>query len=799
MKHLPAFKATIFAVAGIVVGKEFPQYQFFFLAVGLCLLAASSGWFFLRRRRVSAVVAAGIYATLSFAFAFHMSTSTSSLSSTGISDCVCFAGTVEESPRDTSASIVLNNCYGYDRGWKRIEGELVLTPKFKTQFRTDDRIAFVGKTGTISEARNPGEFDLKSYYALSGIVGRVYLQKESNILCVYHGRGFSVHRSVVEPVRDFMRDKIKMFMKDDEAELAKAMIIGERAGIDRQINEQFVNTGTIHILSVSGLHIGFLTGMLMMMASLLRVPRRLRFFVIAPLLVLYAFVVGMAPSITRAVIMAIVVLFGLFLQRRTQILNSLGFAALVILTFRPSQFFSPGFQLSFAAVMSITFFYERILVVVRKSYPSLEEKPLVSSIVSLSVLTVAATLGTVPLTAYYFDRISLISVLANLFIVPLSGIFTTMAFTFIGLSILSNFLASVYGDATQLVGFAILQINSFLGSLRISSIRIVESGLLFALLYFFWLVAVVAFGRSPLRQDSTGGRVLIKKTVFAILLGANIILYAGFFKAKPHAKLFILDVGQGDAIYVELPNGKNMLVDAGMKFGSHDAGERVVAPFLERRGVWELNYFVITHLHSDHIGGAASVIRRVKVDNFIYPDQLSKSEVWTKTLASVHAMRISSKIAAAGMILDSGSTYRVYVLHPNRKYTGDGGLAYRTRLNDGSIVLKVCVGKESVLLVGDIEKRVEHDLVNVYGPFLASDVYKAGHHGSNTSSSSELLETVRPRYAVISVGARNKFGHPSPEVLNEMSHEGIKVWRTDSLGAAYFRIDSETFQLVEWR
>ncbi len=790
MKHLPAFKAAIFAIVGIFLGKEFPQYQFLFLAAALGFLILSSAWFFLRRERVSSVIASGIYAALSFAFAFYMSTNLTSVDSGGISKYRCFAGTVEERPRDSLAtSIILNDCYGYDAIWRKIHGEIVITPKFKGDFKTGDRIIFVGKTGAISEGRNPGQFNFKSYYALSGIMGRVYVENREDVLYVYHDSGFGFRRRVVEPVRDFFRDKIKKFMGGEEAELARAMVIGERTGINRDVNEQFINTGTVHILSVSGLHIGFFTAILMTMASLLKIPRRSRFFVIAPILILYAFVVGMTPSITRAVIMAIVVLFGLFLQRRTQILNSLGFAALAIVTFSPSQLFSPGFQLSFAAVLSIAFFHEKILAMVRKSHPALEEKPFLNSVVSLSILTIAATLGTVPLTVYYFNRVSLISILANLLIVPLAGIFTTMSFTFIFFSLFSSSLASIYGAATQLLGFFILQINSMLGSLSISSARVADSGWIFASLYLLWLLAVAAFGKNN----------LWKKFALAVLLGANLLLYASFFGGKPEAKLFVLDVGQGDAIYLELPDGKNMLVDAGMKFGTYDAGERVIIPFLERRGVEKLDYFVMTHLHSDHIGGAALIIRKLKVANFVYPDQFSRSESWIKTLASVHALKIPTKSAQAGMILDSGSMYRVYVLHPNRTYVGVGGRSYDKKLNDGSIVLKVSIGKESFLLVGDVERRVEHELVGVYGNFLSSNIYKAGHHGSITSSSSEFVREIHPAYAVISVGARNSFGHPSSNVLNEMSQEGIEIWRTDLRGAAYFRVNMDTTELVQWR
>ena len=349
-------------------------------------------------------------------------------------------------------------------------------------------------------------------------------------------------------MRDFLRHKISFFMSGDESELAKAMVIGERSGINKEINEQFVNTGTIHILSVSGLHIGFLTGMLMIMASLMRIPRRFRFLSIAPILILYALIVGMMPSIMRAVIMALVVSFGLFLQRKPQILNSLGFAALVILTFNPSQLFTPGFQLSFAAVMSIAFFHKKILAIVYTSYPALEEKPLPGSMISLSVLTLAATLGTIPLTAYYFSRISVVSILANLIVVPLAGIFTTMTFTFVGISMLSSWVAGIFGSAAQLVGFAILKINSVLGSLSISSIIVSDSGWIFTFLYFSWLIAVIAFPRTG---HSRSNNIFLKKIIFASLLAADIILFASFFfcriyrKSKTGGKIVCVRCGAG--------------------------------------------------------------------------------------------------------------------------------------------------------------------------------------------------------------------------------------------------------------
>ncbi len=714
----------------------------------------------------------------------------SSLRDVDLSGSRFFAGTVIESPRDSSStSVLLDGCYILDKRWEKIPGEVSLSIRGLSSFKTGDRLIVKGKGLPISSARNPGDFDFKSYYSLAGVTGRVYLQSQKDVLFIQHNHGFSFMRSVVEPVREFMRKKIRSSMSGEEAALARAMVLGERMGISREVNEQFVNTGTVHILAVSGLHVGFLTAMLAALAAIMRIPRKFRFFVIAPLLIFYAFVVGMTPSIMRAVIMALVILFGIYLQRRSQVINSIGFACLVVLTINPAQFFSPGFQLSFAAVLSIAFFHRRITQMVRRAYPVLENRRFLDSIVSLAGLTVAATLGTVPLTVFYFGRISVVSVFANLLIVPAAGIFAIMTFASIFVGLFSSVLSSLYGACAQLIAYIILTINYRLGTLVFSNTRIPDSRLLFSVLYFSWLAAVVWFGENDIR----------KKLLLAILLGGDLVMLVDSLRAASEARVFVLDVGQGDAIYAELPDGRNLLVDSGMKFGASDMGERVIAPFLERRGVRKLDYFVITHLHSDHIGGAAFLMRKFRVANFIYPDQISASAMWQSTLTAAKSLKIPTRTAHSGMILDSGLTYRIYVLHPNGMYVGERGSSFRTRFNNGSIVLKMSVGRSNFLFAGDVESEVEHVLVKCYGGFLSSGVIKVGHHGSNTSSSEEFINAVDPDYAVISVGTGNRFGHPSADVLNRLASKSRLVWRTDSLGGAYLKATIKQYELVNWR
>ncbi len=790
MKHLPAFKAALVAAAGITAGRLLQKYPVIIPLGVAVIFLVSFALYFARKERHSTSLSVLGYASLFLSFAFYINIGFVSLSEIHPSDFQFYSGAVSEiSPDTLRPSIILTDCHGFNKGWKRIRGDLVLTPQAPLSLEIGDRIVFRGKAGTLSLARNPGQFNVKNYYMLNGLAGRIFLRSPNDVIGVKHDDSFNLKKSLVQPIRDFVREKTGRFVAGDVSGLAKAMVLGERSAISREMNENFMNSGTVHILSVSGLHIGFLTGILMTLSSVLRVPRRLRFFIVAPLLIVYALVVGSGPSVVRAVIMAIVVLFGVLLQRKSNLVNSLGFAALIIFAFSPSQLFFPGFQLSFAAVLSIAFFYERMVTSARKSFPKVVELPWVNTLLSASLLTIAATLGTVPITVFYFERISLVSVFANLLIVPLSALFTSMTFTFLGFSTFSSTLASIYGAAAQIVGFMILRINSIIGSWNASIVRIDDSVMLFSALYFVWLVSVFLFGNKS----------ILKKLVFAVLFGGDLILYSSIFFSRSEARLYVLDVGQGDAIYIELPSGKNFLIDAGVSFGMTDAGARIIVPFLKKRGVTHIDYFVITHLHTDHIGGAASVLRNLKVRNFIYPDQYSGSKVWRTTLATVETMKIPSRCACAGMILDSGAMHRVYVLHPNGRYVGAAGSSYRSRFNDGSIVLKVCTGSESVLLCGDIEHGVEHELVKVYGHFLASEILKLAHHGSETSSSSEFIRSVRARYGVISVGTGNRFGHPSGSVIQRMDRAGVQTLRTDSMGAVCFRLVSGSSHILNWR
>ncbi len=263
-------------------------------------------------------------------------------------------------------------------------------------------------------------------------------------------------------------------------------------------------------------------------------------------------------------------------------------------------------------------------------------------------------------------------------------------------------------------------------------------------------------------------------------------------------RVTFLDVGQGDAVVIGFPDGKTLLIDAGPKTYSSDAGSRFIAPFLSYSGIRHINGIVLTHPHSDHLGGIPHLLRHFRVDQVMDAGSESGSSLTAEYLHCIDSLRIPRKVLRAGTVIDGFSDARLFVLHPTGQFL-DRGSGGKANFNNQSVVIKLCYGKTSMLLPGDIEQDAEERLVRSYGSFLSADILKLGHHGGSTSSAPLFSSTVHPGEAVISVGANNKFGHPSPSVLHTFARANCLCARTDESGAIIFESDGTQWRRVDWR
>jgi competence protein ComEC len=248
----------------------------------------------------------------------------------------------------------------------------------------------------------------------------------------------------------------------------------------------------------------------------------------------------------------------------------------------------------------------------------------------------------------------------------------------------------------------------------------------------------------------------------------------------------ILDVGQGDAIVLQFPGGRTILVDAGPSSPSYDVGERVIVPFLSRLGIARLDALILTHAHDDHAGGLRAVLRNFTVDRIFVPTIGAR-----QLFPAGDSLKSPFIVTGTGDSLSIGGG-RVYMLAP-----ADTG-AYRDA-NAESVVLKVTFGHTALLLTGDMPAAIERRLIPAYGDFLRADLLKVGHHGSPASSSPEFLAAVRPEFAGISVGRMNRHGHPSLIVLDRLERIGADVGRTDEDGALMYETYGDSLVRVSWQ
>lgn len=282
----------------------------------------------------------------------------------------------------------------------------------------------------------------------------------------------------------------------------------------------------------------------------------------------------------------------------------------------------------------------------------------------------------------------------------------------------------------------------------------------------------------------------ISKSKFLIfLLTALAILIWGLvlYQPSPLLKVTFLDVGQGDSIFIQFPYGGNMLIDGGQG-GRYDMGKRVIAPFLRSKGVRRIDTLLLTHPHDDHVGGLITVLKEFPVGLFLGSGQTHTSYTYEQFLELVRKKEIPYRIVKEGMEITRYKGVKIDVLNPPSPFME----GTRSDLNNNSVVLKIRHGKANLLLSADIEVEAEERLLS-YGYLLKSTAVKVPHQGSRSSSSQPFLELVAPQAAILSVGEKNPFGHPSPPVLKRYQEMGIKLYRTDRQGAVILTSDGKKF------
>jgi competence protein ComEC len=552
-----------------------------------------------------------------------------------------------------------------------------------------------------------------------------------------------------------------------EQALVRAMVLGDRSGLDPETEESFRIAGTYHVLALSGAQVALVAGALLWLLRRLEVPRGVSAVLVTAALVFYAVLVGGDVPIVRAVVMALALLLGRALDLDADLPNLLGLAAFGLLVDRPSSIGDVSFQLSFGATLAIVLLAPPFATVLPR-LPLRMDLALAAS--------VAAQVALAPLLALHFHRMAPAALLLNLVAVPLSGGVLLVGALVLAMAPVSALLAGWAGDLAWLVAHALLRSADVVRLVPALDVRVRAPSLAAGALYAAGLWLLV-------RRGGRGAGWL------GVASGLALILAPTSPPADGRLHVTVLDVGQGDAIVVRSPLGRAWLVDAGVGGeGRLDMGETVVAPYLWWLGASRLEGFVLSHAHPDHVGGASAVLRALGVER-----------VWEGP-----APRRDANYAAFDGLLRELEPVRLCVVRGYRS-DWDGVVvevlapepppwAPHSVRNDDSLVLSLSYGDVSLLLAGDVERAGEARIGTV-----RVDALKVPHHGSRTSSSAAFLESVRPRVAIVSAGFRNRFGHPHPDVLERYRRVGCRVYRTDRDGAVELSTDGRTLAVTTFR
>ncbi len=667
--------------------------------------------------------------------------------------------------------IFLCKLRGNEKG--RVEFYQMMKPGFE--------IELTGRFKKGRERRNPGEFDYNAYLKTKGIEGIITIDTLTNIKVIYESP--ELFSNSIFQVRKYINKQISLMHNSETAALLRGLLLADRREIDQETKTQFINSGVIHVLAVSGLHVGFIALIFIILFGRFNIYLRSVLTIIG--LLLFMILTGVPPSVFRATVMALVIIVAFLTNRSTNIFNSLAIAALIILIINPDEIYSPGFQLSFSAVIAIGVIYPIISRVINRL--QIKSK-FVRYVLLFMAVSFAAQIGTMPFTLIYFGKLSVIALAANIIVIPAIGIIISLAVVTLIIGSIFPPIALYYAAANDLITWLMLNLINFTGDLNFSHFRIVGYSIYDSVVFYFFIALFIYFI----------GRYKTKLAIVILLMLtiSNVILFSFLDDEEllPENQLSVLmvDVGQGDSFIIKFPNNKTALIDAGEATFYFDYGERVILPLLNYLGIEKIDYGFVSHLDLDHYGGFVALILEDRIGEIYKPaldTSLTKDLKFEKFLKNKNIpITYYDKQS-----LEIGNC-KVYIL-TNKEESE----FYSLSSNNRSGILKIVYGESSFLFTGDAEKRVENILIDNYQSFLDVDVLKVGHHGSKTSSYDEFLQYTSPQYALISAGIKNKFGHPAQNVISKFKSNNVKILRTDKNGAVLMVSNGEQIFAENWK
>lgn len=666
-----------------------------------------------------------------------------------------------------------------------------------------DFVELNGKMRTPFASSNPYQFDYKKYLLNNDCKFILYNDNPQYKKI----KSTKLSKNLVEDwyfiLRQFEITREKILLKHSKniksprLEILGGIVFGnETINPDDEVKESFRCSGLLHLLAASGLNVALIYGIWWWIANLIKFPYNLSIGLGAIFVIFYTFMTGFPPSILRASLMLLFVLFGKLIDRKADSIALIFFVAFLILCFSPKMLFDIGFQLSFAVTVGLVSCVPILISKFEKTDKRFKEKykklsrfkkyifflfsPL--NIASVVAVPLVAQLWVIPLQMHYFNNLAPYSLFANIAVVPFIGVLSFIGFvsSIVALiPVLAEPVVYVFDLAANPLLALLIKISAFFSSFKTSLIT--TAGFDTIRIFSFWVLVSLFF--LNLKNDFKNKKQVI---VFSICL---IFFLSGFIKfeyLKHNLEITMFDVGNADCFLIKTPKNKYFLIDTGKKtYRGSTSAKSIVNPYLKNKRIKKLDSMVITHFDSDHSGGAIDILENIKVDKIYIQKEQSKSKLSDDILTYLKENKLNYEVANNNSIIytEPDLTLKAFKAQIDSSNINSDKLE-----NETSIITLLTYKNKNILFMAD-SGLLGFNHIEKYLP-QKIDIIKLGHHGALDVIDKKMVDRLKPHYALISVGI-NKFNHPNPKTIRLLNEKDIKTLLSKDWGFSKVEIDSK--------
>lgn len=678
--------------------------------------------------------------------------------------------------------------------------KIILYTKKEFNYAPGDIVFIKGNFEKAEKSRNYKGYNYRNYLKqekIYGIINSDKAEKIDNIKDRFY---------ILGKIKISIYNKLEKLYKNEYSEFLKGILFGDIENLEENIKENFRKSSISHILAISGMHITYvILGLEMLLEKIIK-NKKVRNYILIIVLFIFLIFTGTSVSCIRAFFMITMKIISFNLNRKNNFYLNMFFSFIIIIFINPFNIFNIGMWLSYLGTIGIVIFSNFFNKFFNNKF-----KLKNNTIFKYMSTCISAQILIFPVIIYCFNTISLTFLISNILISFFIGFIIVLGYISIFVCYIFPTISYILVIMENTLIFIIFKISEFCSNLFFSQIYLITPNIIIVIFYYIFIYYIIKIFKN---NKFYFLKVILSKKYFKIfiyniyinlknriiyfvyklknkkiiILFLIIILLFFIIKLNQNLKIYFIDVGQGDSTLIITPKGKNILIDGGEgNSEKYDIGKKVLLPYLLDRGIIKIDYLIVSHMDSDHVGGLIYIIENLKIGKIFIGIQSESSYQLEELLKIAQNKNIEVVVLKSGMKIDIEKDIYINILWPDAN-----NLINENKLNNNSLVFKFVYKNFSLLFTGDIEEIAEKEILKKYEnnlKILSSNILKVAHHGSKTSSSLEFLEKIKPQIALIGVGKENNFGHPNKEILERLKNMNINIYRTDVSGEIEIKIN----------